>query len=316
MNAKSKLGSLILLVCMFLFAGLSAEVFAQSSYDRVYIFGDSLSDSGNVYALTGQTSRAPYDIIPSYPYVIGGHHFSNGKTWAERLAQALKDNDGGKASRDEPGKNGNYAHGGARARSGSGSAAPSSSMQIAMFMGDYGSATSGALYVLQFGGNDLRDALVAGATDASAVLPILQGAIGELAVNIQTLYLAGARHFLVANAPNIGHAPAVQMGGAGGVASYLVGQYNLGFEMALSQLDALPGINIRRFDMGGFIDEVVTDPGAFGLSNTTSTCLFFFADTEAQCSNPQEYLFWDGIHPTSAAHEALAERALESLGNN
>jgi outer membrane lipase/esterase len=301
---------------MILIPGFSGVVLAQSSYDSVYIFGDSLSDSGNVYALTGETSKAPYNVVPSYPYATGGHHFSNGKTWSERLAQAIQDNKGGKPSREAPGQNGNYAHGGARARANSDSAAPASSSQTAMFLQDYGSARPDALYVLQFGGNDLRDALTAGATDPSAVVPIIQSAISALAGNIQTLYFAGARNFLVANAPNIGHAPAVKMMGAGAVASYLVSQYNFGLEITLSQLDALPEVNIRRLDMGGFIDEVVANPESFGLSNVTSPCLFFLAETEARCSNPQEYLFWDGIHPTSAAHKALAERALEALGNN
>ena len=27
----------------------------------------------------------------------------------------------------------------------------------------------------------------------------------------------------------------------------------------------------------------------------------------AKCNNPNDYLFWDGIHPTSAGHAILAE---------
>ena len=47
----------------------------------VTVFGDSLSDPGNVFALTGDVSNTPYDIIPSAPYAVGGLHFSNGKIW-------------------------------------------------------------------------------------------------------------------------------------------------------------------------------------------------------------------------------------------
>jgi hypothetical protein len=43
-------------------------------------FGDSLSDPGNFYVVTGQQSVAPYAPIPSAPYAIGGHHFTNAAT--------------------------------------------------------------------------------------------------------------------------------------------------------------------------------------------------------------------------------------------
>ncbi len=312
MNTKSKLRSFILLVSLFLLPCFSGVVLAQSDHDRVFIFGDSLSDSGNIYALTGETSKAPYLVVPSFPYAQGGHHFSNGRTWAERLAESLQNNKGGKASRDNPGMNGNYAHGGGRARANSGSAAPSSAQQVGMFLGDHGTAPSDALYVVQFGGNDLRDALF----NPPEAGNILQAAVGELAGTIQALYFAGGRNFMVANAPNIGHAPAVKLAGPAAVAGafFLTDQYNLGLEGALSQLEAsLPGISIRRLDMGGFIDEVVASPADFGLTNATTPCLMFFADSDANCSNPEEHLFWDGLHPTAAAHKALAARAAEAL---
>lgn len=289
---------------------------AQATYDEVFIFGDSLSDGGNIYQLTGETSKAPYALVPTLPYAIGGHHYSNGKTWAERLAQDLKDNTGGKPSLAKPGKNGNYAHGGARARSNSGNSSPSSLQQAWMFVGDYGVAPSDALYVLQFGGNDLRDALVAGSSDPAAVGPILEAAVGELAVTIQTLYGAGARTFLVANAPNLEHAPAVKLSGASAIAGFLTGLFNGGLEGALQQLDAIPGITIHRLDFAGFTDAVVAGPASFGMSNVSSPCLNFMVTTDAKCDNPDEYLFWDGLHPTAAGHNALADAALSAINGN
>ena len=59
--------------------------------------GDSLSDPGNAFALTGEQSVPPYDtldpfLVPSAPYARGGHHLSNGATWVEQLGKTLKVN--------------------------------------------------------------------------------------------------------------------------------------------------------------------------------------------------------------------------------
>ncbi len=310
MNKNKCRTSVILALCIFLFPGFSAVVNAQSGYDRVFIFGDSLSDSGNIYALTGETSKAPYLLIPSAPYAIGGHHFSNGKTWSEKLAQALNDNEGGKPARNKPGKNGNYAHGGARARTIAGGLVPSSSAQVGMFLRDFGVAPSDALYVIQFGGNDLRDILTGGDPGL-----IMNAAIGELVASIQTLHFAGARKFLVANAPNIEHAPAVQMAGGSAVAGFLAGLYNGNLEGALQIVeDGIPDIEINRLNMAGFVNDVVAQPGDFGLANVTAPCLNFLSETGAKCDNPEDHFFWDGLHPTKAGHKALAGRAMEALG--
>jgi phospholipase/lecithinase/hemolysin len=304
----------ILCLSVFLLGAAISPAYADEDINDVFIFGDSLSDSGNVYTLTGETSKAPYLVVPQFPYAIGGHHFSNGKTWAERFSQGLSLNNGGKASLSHPGKNGNYAFGGARARSNSTSQSPHSALQVGMFLGDYGSAPSDALYVVQFGGNDIRDALF----DPGDALNIIQDAIAAVAMDIQTLYWAGARTFLVANSPNLAHAPAIKLFGPGAVAGaqFFSDAYNGYLEGALQQLEVMPGIKIYRLDMGGFTDDVVMNPGEYGLTNATSPCLNFMIESGAKCSQPEEYLFWDGIHPTAVAHKALADLALGIIAGN
>src|SRR2546427_763992 len=71
---------------VFLASGPAA---LPESFERMVIFGDSLSDPGNHYVAFGMTSRAPFAPLPDFPYDIGGHHFSNGATWAEQLSHAL-----------------------------------------------------------------------------------------------------------------------------------------------------------------------------------------------------------------------------------
>ncbi len=317
MNVSKLVDRCAFITCALLLIGLPAVSYAKGDFDEVFIFGDSLSDAGNIYELTGETSKAPYAVIPTRPYAIGGHHFSNGKTWAERLAQNLNDTSGGKASLQNPGKNGNYAFGGARARSGSGNSSPDSGTQILMYLGDYGSASVDALYVVQFGGNDLRDALVAAQSDVNVAFFIIQTAVQDLVANIQTLYAAGAKNFLVANAPNLAHAPAVILSGASGVAGMFTGFYNGGLEGGLQQLElGIPDINIYRLDMAGFTDDVVANPGDFGLTDTDFPCLIFFTESDAKCDNPEERLFWDGLHPTAAGHNALSVVATAVVNGN
>ena len=91
---------------------------AQGCQNKLVVFGDSLTDPGNFYAATGTTSKAPYSLIPNAPYAIGGHHFSNGRTWAEQLAESISSPASGLPALANPGQFTNYAVGGARARPG------------------------------------------------------------------------------------------------------------------------------------------------------------------------------------------------------
>lgn len=60
------------------------------------------------------------------------------------------------------------------------------------------------------------------------------------------------------------------------------------------------------FDDFGLLNEVIAAPSAFGLSNVTDACAKF-----VDC-DPSKFLFWDGIHPTSAT-EAIISDAIESM---
>lgn len=288
----------------------------------VFVFGDSLSDAGNIHLLTGQTTKSPYPLVPTYPYTIGGFHYTNGKTWAERFAQRVGDVNGGKASRAHPGKNGNYAHGGGRGRNNALHPSPDSLEQAQSMIADFGGAPADGLYVVQFGGNDIRDAIAAiganadGSPNLSTSFAILYGAGAEVAGSIQALYAAGARHFLVANAPNVANAPAVTLQGA--QAQYITGIFTATFngvlEGYLQALEVLPGIRIDRLDMYGFTNELVADPGDYGLADVTSPCLNFLVDSGGKCDEPESYMFWDGMHPTAVVHDMLADLAAGIVG--
>jgi phospholipase/lecithinase/hemolysin len=288
---------------------------AQGRISEIIIFGDSLSDTGNAFALQKVNNTPPNFsvdplLIPDDAYARGGHHFTNGATWAEDFARPLGlAADVSPAFRDSDPRATNYAVGGARASDDGTCQSPNLPCQVQVFLEDFdGTAPAEALYVIEIGGNDLRDVLATGNPGLIAT------AIGSVSANIVTLYEAGARKFLVWNAPDIGLTPAVRGLGpvAVGAAGAAAAGYNTVLEGVLANLKALPGINITEFDLYGALYAIVADPPAFGLADVTDACISP-NDPPFVCKNPDTYLFWDGIHPTKAVHALLAQDVAQSI---
>lgn len=172
-----------------------------------------------------------------------------------------------------------------------------------------------ALYVVAIGGNDVRDALtVAGARGDPT--PILNEAIASIAHHMTMLYLAGARTFLVWNAPDLGLTPAIRgidalRPGTAAGATLLSQNFNFFLGQALDQLAQLPGMSIRRLDAFGKLNEIVNQPAIFGLTNVKNACITL--SSPFACTHPDQYLFWDGIHPTTAGHAIIADEAAAIL---
>jgi phospholipase/lecithinase/hemolysin len=293
---------------------LSGLVVAAQDFSRLVVFGDSLTDPGNAFLITRQVSFPPYDVVPSAPYLRGGFHFSNGKTWVEQFAQGRARSSVCPAL-SRRGNCSNYAIGGARARPGTDN---DLSGQVVRFLGDFsGGAPSDALYVVHIGGNDVRDAIAALLADSSGAASqvIIRDAVGAVANHIVMLTSSGAREFLVANAPDLALTPAVRLLGpqAQGAAHTLSVAFNDALATALSQLEAGLPVTIHRFDVFGILNETVANPAAVGLTEVEEMCIRPLVIRRAECRHPQDFLFWDGIHPTKAGHAILARRARELM---
>jgi phospholipase/lecithinase/hemolysin len=310
--------TLALLVAVPLSAGASAR---EHDGIQLVVFGDSLSDPGNFYAIYHEASVRPFAPIPDAPYAIGGMHYSNGPTWIEQLGREMHSGiSAGPAMAHKGGSN--FAVGRARARAG----APSFpyydlSTQVGLFLDQSGNrAPADALYVIWIGANDLKDALESLAVDPSFATAggILQQAVGTTAGNMQALWAAGARHFLLVSMPDLGYTPYVAS--LGPVAQYAAAQltdaYNVGLDQLVAGLGVLPGIDIARLDVNSAVFGAAGATGTVGhgeVTDFTTTCLHFGVIVGAVCRDPDSHMFWDAIHPTTAGHELIAEAAAHTL---
>ena len=294
---------------------------AQPGAGGVVVFGDSLSDPGNGFAFSKTNATPPdYDmgplLIPASPYARGGHHLTNGATWIEQLAQLH-----GLSASVQPAYRSasphamNFAVATARARAVG--PAPSLAVQVAAFLQKTGGvAPAEALYVIQIGGIDVRDAL--GAPTPLAALAILNDAATAIATAVTTLRASGARHFLIWNVPNVALTPSVRLldatqPGTAAAAALATDIFNGSVAAALAPLPALLGITIVPMDANALFNAVVNNPAAFGLENVTDACVTP-GDQPYTCTDPDKYLFWDGIDPTRAAHEIIARVVGQLLG--
>ena len=118
---------------------MPAVASAGTDYHRLVVFGDSLSDPGNAYVLTGTSLVPPYtSLVPEAPYARGGHHLTNGATWIEQLAKQMELKDSVGPALREPGVFSNYAVD--RSRACSQSPSPSHidlTGQVGMFLSDF-----------------------------------------------------------------------------------------------------------------------------------------------------------------------------------
>lgn len=291
-----------------------------AAFTGLYVFGDSLSDSGNNnLQFGGLTGPAPTSgtFIPSLPYAAspaGAYRptYSNGPTWVTSFAAGL-----GLSAFSGPSLagGGNYAYGGAR-MSVDGVGAPPlipapfpASLQTQL--NTYLSArpvSSTALYVIAGGGNDVRavgDAVAANPANIVALTTAGATAFATSAAQmVGTLRGAGATNIVVWNVPNVGLTPSAGagVGPAAGAASFIAGAFNSALALGLA------GSGAQIFDVFGLISGVVANPASFGMSNVTQACGF-----AGNGCNAGTALFWDGIHPTAYAQTLVANGMLAAV---
>jgi outer membrane lipase/esterase len=309
---------------------LSASTAFAGSYSGVYVFGDSLSDSGNNYLvfqngplppplgavptprpdafITTPTPLPSSQFIPSLTYAPASPYpfgtYSNGPTWVTSFGAAL-----GVTILPSLAGGTNYAYGGATT-GGVSAFPPSLGQQVDQFVALPGSAPSDALYVIAGGGNDARAVLNAipgmPPSDISAAIMAASLAYADNVVGmILKLGAEGADDIVVWNVPNAGIAPAIALDGPAAqyIGTLTAATMNAYLAAALAALPPQIASDVRLFDLFGLVTGAVANPAAFGLDDVTLAC----GANPATCTDPDRWLFWDGIHPTSGGHDLIAQ---------
>lgn len=256
----------------------SATAQTTPTYTSLTVFGDSLVDAGNVYALTRGAT-------PSTAQGYFQGRFTNGYDYTDLLSISLF------GAPTVPSALGgrNFAFGGARATTTS--QVPDLQEQLALFSASGQTVTPTGLYVLNFGGNDIFAAASPGApTGYASDEAFLRQAASFYAGGVQTLANLGARNFLITGFPVAGAALPFSLQAEG----YL--------STELAALNLPQATNLYRYSYLDFFQRLTTDPTAFGLPsnlNTTTACQA--AQAFPACTG---YFYFDGTHPTAAIQQA------------
>lgn len=312
--------------------------------DKIIVFGDSLSDNGNLYSIaTKAHATIPgVPVIPKNPPYYEGR-FTNGPVWVESLAKNL----------NVPLSD--YAYGGSWSESfpDSGLFVPFSlSMQVDFYL--VYSATDlhkdQHLYVIWSGSNDY----LAGRDDADYATT---NTVSNIQNQIEWLVYYGAKYFLVLGVPDLGVIPAsVDMG-----QTFAAGETKLS-EMHNDKLAKMvekessdhPDTIIAFGDVNKYFREIIKNPESYHLKNVKDACFggtYTYAlragmikanevqaaklahidiannpdlrtvyiasrlaeDGEKACANPDEYVFWDHVHPSRVIHQVIAQTVQTQL---
>lgn len=275
-------------------------------YSGLYVFGDSLSDVGNVFLSTS-------GAIPGAPYFQG--RFSNGPNWVDTLASRL----GLGPVLPSVAGGTDFAFGGAvtsTAVPGASTAVPNIFQQVGLFtLATGGAAPAQALYAFWIGSNDVYAALadvVAGTLGLPQAQADLTAAAQIAASALGTLVTEGAVNFLVPLVPDLGKTP--NAAGAAALATQLAQGYNNALVSAIGASTAGTGADIRYLDTFSLLDAAATNPAGFGFTNAATPCYIGpLTGGGSVCATPATYLFWDGQHPTTAADQLIAANGLAAL---
>ncbi|TXG59875.1 hypothetical protein EZV62_014448 [Acer yangbiense] len=327
-------------VFLFLFVGPEAIEASKLFEAPVFVFGDSTVDVGtNNFLLVSQEIKANflYNGI-DYPYSDPTGRFSNGYNIADQIVRLLSN------KRSPPAflslvnhtssfkrkilQGVNFASGGSGILDGTGGGYNNNmslGKQIQQFVTVHSNITelrgpeetadmlSKSLFLISVGSNDILDYLhFNGSHSPPNFLTAIHSTYHD---HLKSLYDLGARKFGIISVPPIGCCPLLRQYNFSGGCLEEANEYAQSFynatEDILKQLSLeLPGMTYSLGNLYEMTTIVIEDQYAFGLKNTDTPCcgsaLYQCNQTASLCSNRDEYLFWDWVHPTQFASRLVA----------
>ncbi|MFC5474299.1 SGNH/GDSL hydrolase family protein [Paraherbaspirillum soli] len=276
------------------------SVAQDGTINKIVAFGDSLSDTQNMY------NASMWKLPNSNSWFLG--RFSNNKNWVEYLSGNL----------NLPLYN--WAIGGAGVTT-QNVVIPGVIQQVQSFTQYMQKAQNyqpqNTLFTLLIGANDLVnynrtvDDVISGETQA-----------------LQNLIKAGGKNILVLTLPNVSAAPIFKYRTNGSKVAAQVLDLNKRLASLVSSLQAQYGssLNIRLFDTYALFNDLLNNPAKYNVSNTVESCLNINADSSlnylktqtprSQCTDPDTFVFWDTLHPTTHTHKLLADQITGYLNAN
>ena len=256
---------------------------SAATFSTYFVFGDSLVDAGNVRIATGGAT-------PNAALGYFQGRFTNGYDYTDLLSIATF----GRPTVASLAGGNNFAWGGARVVANTSDTIPDLALQLSAYAARaMGVGDPNALYVLNFGGNDVF-ALGRGDTGGLTAEQYSTQVITQYADSVRYLNALGAKNILITGIPN---------------ATDPIG---IALEARLqAALDALTpqltqGTSFYRYSYLSFFGRVASDPGSLGLPplRTDTTCL------RAQAPGPNidctGFFYFDDVHPTAAVQAAAA----------
>src|SRR4051812_35677085 len=293
------------------------------AFSQVIVFGDSLSDTGNVRARTNAKSGGLIDF-PSHTFNYANGRFTNDAetdppshsyigVWHEQLARTFL---GLPPATNSLGGGLNFAFGGAVTTDGTHEEVqetPFGNVSVTIDdmgkqMDDYLAAhvvDPNALYIVWGGNNDIRN------DESSASVTATVGRVDGL---VTRLAGAGVKYIMVPNVIPLGDIPRYSGTPKGATENQASAEYRA--ELAGS-LDAVQGTlmaqgftpRIYRVDVWADAVRVFSNGPRFGFTNITSP------SQDNSSADPDQYVFWDDVHPTTAGHYRLALTAFNTMVN-
>jgi cholinesterase len=251
---------------------------ATSSVERLYVFGDSYSDTG------------------------AGYIDGNGPTAVAYLAERLGFKLLPSTAKNAAGKSLNFAVSGAGTGSGSGHKVKEALLGLGMHDQVENFARRVQSGAIQFRPGSTLFFIAGGLNDKR--LPT-ETTLGNLKSEIRTLYRLGGRRFLIALLPTA--IPSFSQVGL---------RLDPALAHIPSEMTAeLPEASFGLSQWGPFFDEVMHNPAKFGIENTTDACAgraIFDRDT-TPCAKPESYFYYHSGHPSTAVHKIVGGKLYEEV---